>query len=157
MIPMFITPRLMHTAGVVVLRVNLTGQYACSAGALGVRVHAVEVQIADASATWVQIRDLVHVDGEPIDYWQIRRALLVKRLTRAREWFRWVAAFEVAESWVADGFDLTDERAHSMLAHDLRYAFGHELRAEVLSRPRRDDVNVAQGARPNAKRKGWPS
>ena len=48
---------------------------------------------------------------------------------------RWTVRFAVDSSWVADGFDLTDERAKDMLNGDLRYAMGCELGARVLSYP----------------------
>lgn len=48
---------------------------------------------------------------------------------------KWTVEFSVDASWVADGFDLTDERAKGMLASDLRYAYGHELGAKVTKYP----------------------
>lgn len=156
---MFIFPRLTFAVSPIAIRVHPTGRYGCSVGIGGeVRMHVIEVTIDGADATeWIGIGFISNRDGSPIGYWLIRRAILMKRLTRARRWFRWVVAFEVEETWVADGFDLTDNRAHAMVANDLRYAYGHELRGEVLTRPRREDVNVAQGAKPNAKRDGWPA
>lgn len=61
------------------------------------------------------------------------------------KFFKWTVEIEVSETWVADGFDATNERIHSMLAHDLRYAYGHELRAKVIKRPSDDEVAEAQG------------
>ena len=58
---------------------------------------------------------------------------------------RWTVEFAVDSSWVADGFDLTDERAKEMLAGDLRYAYGHELRAKVLKYPSAERVARLQG------------
>lgn len=60
---------------------------------------------------------------------------------------RWTVEFAVDESWVADGFDLTDERAKGMLAQDLRYAYGHELGAKVLVYPSTLRVAKLQGYR----------
>lgn len=60
--------------------------------------------------------------------------------------FKWIVEFEVDECWVADGFELTDERALDMLASDLRYAnIGIELGAKVLQGPSIKDVRIAQG------------
>jgi hypothetical protein len=59
--------------------------------------------------------------------------------------FKWTVEFEVDETWVADGFDLTDERALQMLANDLSYAYGHELGAKVLKAPKPEAVRKAQG------------
>ena len=58
---------------------------------------------------------------------------------------RWTVEFAVDESWVADGFDLTDERAKEMLATDLGYAYGHELGAKVLKYPSAERVARLQG------------
>jgi hypothetical protein len=60
--------------------------------------------------------------------------------------FIWVVAIQVDESWVADGFDLDNERALDMLAGTLPYAnIGTELRAQVKERPARKDIRKAQG------------
>ena len=58
---------------------------------------------------------------------------------------RWTVEFAVDSSWVADGFDLTDERAKEMLNGDLRYAYGHELSAKVIKYPRAERVARLQG------------
>lgn len=58
----------------------------------------------------------------------------------------WVVRFEVSENWVADGFELTDERALDMLAHDLGYAIpGTELQAKVLRSPSQNRILKIQG------------
>lgn len=59
---------------------------------------------------------------------------------------RWTVEFAVDSSWVADGFDLTDERAKEMLAYDLRYAYGHELGAKVIKSPSAERIARLQGA-----------
>jgi len=59
--------------------------------------------------------------------------------------FKWTVEFTVDETWVADGFDLTDERAMEMLARDLGWAYEHELGAKVIKSPTRKSINVAQG------------
>lgn len=61
--------------------------------------------------------------------------------------FKWTIEIEVDETWVADGFDATDDRMHDMLAHHLPYAYGHELGAKVLTRPPDEAVAKAQGYR----------
>lgn len=75
---------------------------------------------------------------------QILRAL--KRLDTA-PWpkFRWTVELEVAEVWVADGFDLTDERAVEMLNNDLRYASTYELGAKIIRAPDPAAIRKAQG------------
>lgn len=64
---------------------------------------------------------------------------------------RWTVEFAVDSSWVADGFDLTDERAKEMLAYDLRYAYGHELGAKVIKYPSAERVARLQGYSDKAK------
>jgi hypothetical protein len=59
--------------------------------------------------------------------------------------FKWVVEIEVDPSWVADGFDMNDERAHSMLAKALPYAYNHELKARVLRAPSADRIARQQG------------
>lgn len=59
--------------------------------------------------------------------------------------FKWVVEFEVDESWVMDGFNLTDARAMDMLAHDLDYAYAHELGASVIKAPPPLRIAKAQG------------
>lgn len=68
-----------------------------------------------------------------------------KKAKKAREWFKWTVEIEVHDTWVMDGFDLTDERAHDMLSRELGYAYGHELRARVIKAPPADDIRWAQG------------
>lgn len=61
--------------------------------------------------------------------------------------YKWVVEFTVSSTWVEDGFDLDDERAHRMLAEHLPYAYGHELGARVLSAPDPKRIRVEQGER----------
>ena len=58
---------------------------------------------------------------------------------------KWTVEFTVDSSWVADGFDLTDDRAKEMLNNDLRYAYGHELGAKVVKYPPAIKVARLQG------------
>ena len=58
---------------------------------------------------------------------------------------KWTVEFSVDSSWVADGFDLTDERAKSMLNNDLTYAYGHELKAKVIKYASAEKVARLQG------------
>jgi hypothetical protein len=59
--------------------------------------------------------------------------------------FRWVVEIEVHKTWVEDGFNLDDDRAHGMLTRELSHAYGHEVRARVLSAPHKDDIAKTQG------------
>lgn len=69
------------------------------------------------------------------------------------KFYKWTVEFEVSSTWVEDGFDLTDDRALSMLAHDLRYARGDELRARVTQAPSAKDIRREQGYTDDTKRK----
>jgi len=60
----------------------------------------------------------------------------------------WIVRFSVDKSWVADGFDIDDERALDILSHALRYAnVGTELDAKVLRKPAKALVERLQGYR----------
>lgn len=59
--------------------------------------------------------------------------------------FKWTVEFTVDETWVADGFTLTDERAKQMLANDLAFAYDHEIAAKVVKHPDRLAVLKAFG------------
>lgn len=59
--------------------------------------------------------------------------------------FKWTVEFTVDETWVADGFELTQERALEMLARDLSFADDHELGARIVSAPDQKAIRKAQG------------
>jgi hypothetical protein len=62
--------------------------------------------------------------------------------------FKWTVEFEVDECWVADGFELTDERALAMLSQDLGFAnISTELGAKVIKSPDRNKIAKCQGYR----------
>lgn len=59
---------------------------------------------------------------------------------------KWTVEFEVDESWVADGFILTSDRALDMLSKDLGWAnIGTELGAKVIKAPRPGLIAKLQG------------
>lgn len=58
---------------------------------------------------------------------------------------KWTVEFSVDETWVADGFNLTDERALEMLANDLAFADYNELGAKVISVPAPEEIRKVQG------------
>lgn len=74
---------------------------------------------------------------------------LIKVLERPNpskeKFFYWVLQVGIHETWVEDGADFTDERAHELLTHHFRHAYGHELKGKVLSRPSNEAVAEAQG------------
>ncbi len=60
--------------------------------------------------------------------------------------FKWTVEFTVAECWIADGFNLTAERALEMMASDLGYAnTGTELGARIIKAPKLSALLKAQG------------
>lgn len=59
--------------------------------------------------------------------------------------FKWTVEFTVDETWVEDGFDLTDERALDMLNSDLQWARPDELGAKVIRAPDGAKIRKAQG------------
>ena len=58
---------------------------------------------------------------------------------------KWVVELEVDEQWVADGFDLTDDRALDMLNGELPYASLSELNVRVIESPAKKDILKIQG------------
>ena len=59
--------------------------------------------------------------------------------------FKWTVEFTVDETWVADGFNLTDSRAKEMLANDLVYSSPHEYSAKVIKAPDPAKIAKSQG------------
>jgi hypothetical protein len=62
-----------------------------------------------------------------------------------KKFYKWTVEFEVNAVWVADGFEMTDDQARSMLAHRLAFAHGSELKASVIKAPNPDEVAREQG------------
>jgi len=59
--------------------------------------------------------------------------------------FKWTIEISVDEIWVADGFDMTDDRATEMMLTELCWAGGHEVSAKVLETPKPERIRKAQG------------
>ena len=59
--------------------------------------------------------------------------------------FKWTIEIEVAETWVADGFDPTEERFKEMVLTDLIYAYDQEVNVTILQRPDPKLIRQAQG------------
>jgi len=72
-------------------------------------------------------------------------AVREKRAVRVPKWFKWTVELQVDSTWVADGFDLDNERAHEMLAKYISHAYNTELKARVLTKPARKLIRKAQG------------
>ena len=78
---------------------------------------------------------------------QDAQAYLESRRPKSRR-FVWTVEIEVAEVWVADGFDLTDERAHGIMCRALSHARMSDIRCRVVKAPKREHVRAAQGYKP---------
>lgn len=59
--------------------------------------------------------------------------------------FKWVVEFEVTETWVADGFDITNQKAIGMMEDALPFASGAEFKATVLKAPDPKLIRKTQG------------
>jgi hypothetical protein len=62
-----------------------------------------------------------------------------------KKFFKWTVEIEVVDTWVEDGFDLTDDKMHSIIADRLSHAYGHEIRCKVVARPPDEAVAKVQG------------
>lgn len=47
----------------------------------------------------------------------------------------WIFKLEVADSWVADGFDCTEEHLEEIAGRILPYAYSHEVKLSVVKAP----------------------
>lgn len=59
--------------------------------------------------------------------------------------FKWIVEFEVDETWVKDGFNLTKLIAQNMIVNELPYANPNEISAKILESPKADDILKTQG------------
>jgi hypothetical protein len=59
--------------------------------------------------------------------------------------FKWVVEFEVTENWVEDGFNITEARAHDMIANALPHAYYSEFKAIVIKAPNPKIIAKTQG------------
>lgn len=59
--------------------------------------------------------------------------------------FRWVVEMEVDETWVADGFNLTNDRAQELMQQILPWSYSHETTAKVLEAPPIEEIMRVQG------------
>jgi hypothetical protein len=61
--------------------------------------------------------------------------------------FKWTVEVEIDERWVADGFDLENgESMEEMIKRSrLGYAYSHEVKCKVLTRPPDEAVAKAMG------------
>lgn len=61
--------------------------------------------------------------------------------------FKWTIEIEVDETWVADGFDISDAEdfADRFAAKFLPQAYPEEVKAEIIKAPDQADIRKAQG------------
>jgi len=59
--------------------------------------------------------------------------------------FKWVVEFEVTENWIADGFNITDQKATGMIEQTLPFASGAEFSAKVIKAPDAKLIRKTQG------------
>lgn len=59
--------------------------------------------------------------------------------------FKWTVEIEIDEVWVADGFELTEERLIDMVQSDLQYATESEIKVKILKSPDEKAISKAQG------------
>ena len=57
----------------------------------------------------------------------------------------WTVEISVERLFVADGFELTDERAQDMVLNDLQFAGSHEVTCKVIKAPDPEKVAKVQG------------
>lgn len=62
-----------------------------------------------------------------------------------QRFYRWTIEIWVDPTWVADGFDLDNDRVHDMMARALPYAYGHELGGMVIAKPDPKVIRKEQG------------
>lgn len=54
--------------------------------------------------------------------------------------FKWRVEFEIDETWVADGFNLTEDVAKEMIENYLGWAHPSETAAKIVSSPPEKDI-----------------
>lgn len=69
----------------------------------------------------------------------------LERETDDPDFFYWTVRIGVHKSWVADGFDLTQDEAHERLRAVLPHCHGSEFSAEVLASPLAETILREQG------------
>ena len=56
--------------------------------------------------------------------------------------YEWTVKIAVDPVWVADGFNLTEERLHEMVLSDLSYARHSEVKVKIIAAP--DPARIAK-------------
>ena len=63
----------------------------------------------------------------------------------ANQWFKWTCEIQVNGTWVADGFELTQERLKEMIEREIGYANSCETKARILTSPDTARIRLCQG------------
>lgn len=67
-------------------------------------------------------------------------------MTKKPKMMKWVIEVEVAECWVADGYEANADRVkEAILNYSLGYAQDEEVRVKTLKRPSAKAIRQAQG------------
>lgn len=66
-------------------------------------------------------------------------------MNRKPKTLKWTVEFEIAECWVADGFNITDEQAQDMIERRLSCATSDQVKARVVRAPSKTAIAAAQG------------
>ena len=57
----------------------------------------------------------------------------------------WIIKISIADTWVADGFDLEKDRMRSLLEHILPYATSSETKSSIIAAPDKKAIRKLQG------------
>jgi len=65
----------------------------------------------------------------------------------AKGFYKWIVEIEIHPRWVADGFDLSEERVLDMLTSrgQLDHAYPHEYEAHIVKAPDPEEIKAEQG------------
>jgi hypothetical protein len=61
------------------------------------------------------------------------------------KFYKWTITFEIDAIWVADGFDMTNDRAKDMIERELAFSRNDETRVKVLKAPSAKAILREQG------------
>ena len=62
---------------------------------------------------------------------------------------KWTVEIEVADTWVADGFELDAERLHNVIMSGmLGYAYDNEVKVKIIGKPEPKVIREIQGYGP---------
>lgn len=59
--------------------------------------------------------------------------------------YTWIVKIQVHPRWVADGFDLTDDRLRGILEKVFDFAYEHEFAGKVIDAPDPKEIRQEQG------------